>query len=358
MAKLHQKISFFLHHRSCKIPLLLLIGMALLLNACENEVEVAAPWKEVLVVYGLINPTDPVNYIKVGKAYLNQEGNALSYASNADSIIPENIDVRIQEFVNGNFTREIVFERVDADTLGISREEGVFAQNPNVLFRSDYNFKASDFLREFRYDLYVTNLKSGLSVRSSHVSVGSIEVFSPLQGNQPVINFSGEETSRLVFQYLEGRNAKSYDLKVRFRYEEWNVNDTNSKTIESVDWKVFTNKQTVSLRGFEERIVVATGKVFYELLKATIEAKPDIRRRPLGFDFYFYGGGEDLYTFINVNRPSIGIVQKKPEYSNINGGLGIFSCRHIFRYPNVRIAPEMVTSLQRSDITAALNFTY
>lgn len=342
-----------LKHRHLLWMLLSMLGW---LTSCDNEIEVAAPWKEVLVVYGVLNPTDPVNYIKINKAYLNEEGNAIQYAGISDSLNPDSLEVKVLEFINGSFIREIDFEKVDGDSLGLSKEDGIFAGSPNVLYRSNYAFKASNFLQEFRYDLYVTNLITGNKLNASGKSVGSVEVFSPLQGSKPVINFGGEENSRIVFQYLEGRNAKSYDLRVRFRYEEWNINDSNLKRVDSIDWNIFSNKETISLRGFEERIVVATGKVFYELLAAKLKADPNIRRRPIAFDFYFYGGGQDLFTYINVSRPSIGIVQKKPEYTNINGGLGIFDCRHIYRYPNVALAPEMVGRLQRSNITAALNF--
>lgn len=334
----------------------LLLSMAGILSACSNEIEVAAPWKEVLVVYGVLNPTDPVNYIKINKAYLNEEGNAIQYAGISDSLHPDSLEVKVLEFINGSFIREIEFEKVDGDSLGIGKDEGIFAGSPNVLYRSDYAFKASNFLQDFRYDLYITNLITGNKLSASGKSVGSVEVFSPLQGNKPVINFGGEENSRIVFQYLEGRNAKSYDLKVRFRYQEWDVNDTSKKHTDSIDWNIFFNKETISLRGFEERIVVATGKVFYELLAAKLKADPNVRRRPIAFDFYFYGGGQDLYTYINVSRPSIGIVQKKPEFTNIDGGLGIFDCRHIYRYPNVPLAPEMIGRMQRSELTAALNF--
>jgi len=38
-------------------------------------------------------------------------------------------------------------------------------------------------------------------------------------------------------------------------------------------------------------------------------------------------GSEDLETYINVNKPITGIVQERPQFTNINNGIGLFSSR-------------------------------
>ena len=50
-----------------------LLGFALILfSGCDNEVDINADWKETIVVYGLLNPNDSIQYIKVNKAFLNE----------------------------------------------------------------------------------------------------------------------------------------------------------------------------------------------------------------------------------------------------------------------------------------------
>ena len=41
-------------------------------------------------------------------------------------------------------------------------------------------------------------------------------------------------------------------------------------------------------------------------------------------------GTTDLETYINVNQPITGIVQERPQFSNINNGTGIFSSRYTY----------------------------
>ena len=39
-------------------------------------------------------------------------------------------------------------------------------------------------------------------------------------------------------------------------------------------------------------------------------------------------GSEDLNTYIKVNKPITGIVQERPQFTNINNGIGLFSSRY------------------------------
>jgi hypothetical protein len=48
-----------------------------------------------------------------------------------------------------------------------------------------------------------------------------------------------------------------------------------------------------------------------------------------------YAGSDDFTTFIDVNEPSTGIIQERPEFTNIKNGLGLFSSR-VIRVPLTR----------------------
>jgi hypothetical protein len=44
-------------------------------------------------------------------------------------------------------------------------------------------------------------------------------------------------------------------------------------------------------------------------------------------EYIIYAGAESLYDFLQVNAPSTTIAQDKPYYTNIKGGVGVFSSR-------------------------------
>lgn len=325
-------------------------------TGCDNTLDVTADWKEIPVIYGLLNPSASYNYIRINRAYLNKDGDALTYASNPDSIQFEDLTVKLIESVNGIEGNTIEFQRVNGDTVGLAKEEGVFAQSPNILYRTGYPIKGSDFSKLYNYELVVINNKSGNVYRSKANMVGETELLSPIRSGDPRLNIDDDTNRFLFIIYREAPQAKMYDCVMRFRYKEYNVNTPNDITTDSVDWRIFTNKETIRLRGYEEQQNVIKSHLFYDFLASAIEEDPDLRRIPVDMGFYLYGAGEDLYTYIQVNKPSIGIVQKKPEFTNISDGLGIFSSLHIKAFDHVIIDDPMMNKLISSSRVENINF--
>ncbi|MFN3874859.1 MAG: hypothetical protein ACK4L7_02980, partial [Flavobacteriales bacterium] len=50
-----------------------------LLGACSTELDVNEPYKDISIVYGLLNQRDSLHFVKINKAFLG-EGNALDMA--------------------------------------------------------------------------------------------------------------------------------------------------------------------------------------------------------------------------------------------------------------------------------------
>ncbi len=336
--------------------ILLLIVLSLFAASCDNEIDVTAEWKEIPVVYGLIDPAAQYNYIRVNRVYLNEEGDARSFAKVADSINFDQLSVSLTEYIDGVERNTIQFEKVLGDTIGLPKDDGLFATTPNILYRSDYDFLASDFRQTVRYELLILNEESGKIYRSETLSPGFAEAKTPIRRTRKSINISDGENSNIAITYIEGIYVRSYDLVVRFRYEEFPKSDTFDKHIDSVDWVVFTDKETKRLTGYVEKSVIVDGAVFYQIVGASIEEDTTVLRRPLDMAFIYYGATEDLYTYINVNKPSIGIVQKKPEFTNIENGLGVFAGRYVNWYDDIYIRPEMRFTLAGSQYTKHLNF--
>src|ERR1700722_992454 len=78
----------------------------LLFIACNNKLNIDAPYKDITVVYGLLDQNDSAHYIRINKAFLGI-GNALTMAQQYDSInYPTGtLTVILKDFdVNGDST--------------------------------------------------------------------------------------------------------------------------------------------------------------------------------------------------------------------------------------------------------------
>ncbi len=97
--------------------------------SCDNEIDVSADWKEVPVIYGLIDPAASFNYIRINRAYLNEEGDALTFAKESDSLNFEALTVVVTEFEDGIEKNTIQFERVLGDTNGLTKDYDTYCED-------------------------------------------------------------------------------------------------------------------------------------------------------------------------------------------------------------------------------------
>lgn len=337
-----------------------LLIISLSLWSCNNEIKVAAPWKETLVVYGLLNPAAQVNYIRIQKAFLDPDGNAFQFVQTGDSIYPGSLQVKLVVRKNGSTIDTLFPQLVDGELEGIKKDTGLFANAPNFLYKITDKIFDSRLItggkEDYEYELFVKNLKTGYECTAKTATTGLLESLYPVTPDSKDITINDKINSNVTVFYREGRNVKSYDMVIRFWYKEVQISDTNVQAVKSFDWFIFKNKPTKSIQGYETQQITVSGSVFYEILGAIIQPNIDTKREALYCDVEYYGAGEDLYTFIQVNQPSIGIIQKKPEYGNIINGLGIFSSCYVTAIKKVPVSADMKITLKNSNYTKKLNF--
>ena len=122
-------------------------------------------------------------------------------------------------------------------------------------------------------------------------------------------------------------HARVYFLQIRFNYFEVILNDTTPK---SQIWNIAHYVSEHSEGGEKMKSDILHEK-FYMWLPTKIEQPgPGLRRiaHKKTFDILFTVGGEELYTFMQIYNPDQGIHQEKPVYTNISGGIGLFSARY------------------------------
>jgi hypothetical protein len=103
----------------------------LLFSACENEVDINADWKDVPVVFGLLDADSTEQFIRISRVFLG-EGDALAFAQIQDSLYYKDGEIvaKVSEFINGNETRNWVLDR----RTDIAKDTGIFASPGQVLY--------------------------------------------------------------------------------------------------------------------------------------------------------------------------------------------------------------------------------
>jgi len=326
------------------------IVLLLFFSSCSTDFSVTTSWKDITIVYGLLDASDTAQYIKVGKAFLDPSTSALTIAKNPDSLYYQNLSVELQEYSNGNLVNIIELEKVDGNEEGLVKDTGIFADAPNILYKTTEPLNQND-----SYTLVVTEPDNGKQITSTTQVVDNFQVLTPTPSIK--INFLPGLTYKV--NWSSAQDGKIYDLIIRFHYTEINVSDPSQQEKKYVDWLVFSNYRTASTEGgIPVTPFTIQNDNFYAFLNFAIHDDINVHRVMDSCDFMFSVGGEELDTYNQVSIAQQGLTsgQVLPTYSNIDNGLGLFSSRFHKTVANIQIDPRTIDSIACNSLTHHLNF--
>jgi hypothetical protein len=322
-----------------KLIRLLLVFMASgFFVSCETDFNVVASYKEVAIVYGLLNQNDTVHYLRINKAFLG-DGNALTYAQVADSSsFGTDIDVVLVETPVSGPEREIVF-----DTVTLHNKEAGDFYYPDQLFY----FAKTKLSENNTYKLLITNKKTGYVVSSQTNLIHNFGITKPLSGSTS-ISFKRSNTSKNRFIWQNAINGKRYQFKVYFNYKELGIK--GDTTYKKVLW-LFPEQVSESIDGDFTLEAVYVNEDFFTVCETKIaytdQATEDavIKRFASTIDLEVAVVGDEFNTYLEANGPSTGVLMEKPTYSNISNGLGLFSSKYEIKRAPLNLGAETVLDL-------------
>ncbi len=323
-------------------------AIVLLQSSCKTDIDLLAPYKETMVIYGLLDPSDSVQVLRINRAFLG-EGDAYTFAQVPDSFNYRDIlDVKLERYNKDSVkTGTITLERFEGPPLS----SGIFATQPNILYRTT----GADSIYQDdggEYKMIVYNRESGLTTVSRTEVVNKISLFeSPSSGGS--VDLVGNP---FVIKWNAGNNAKFYDVYIRFHYREIEKANTSNIQDKTVEWQVGTAVDNINSSSNPLLTIPLSKESFYGSVRRSINPDNAVDRYFLGMDFLYYGGTSDLYTYIQVNKPPTGIVQSIPDFSNIEDGVGIFSSRFSQILKSKQLSPASKDTLANGYLTGDLGF--
>jgi hypothetical protein len=321
---------------------LILSVFAIVFSACETDFDVNADWEETTVVFGLLDAAKDTQFIKISKAFLG-EADALQMAQYSDSINfnKGELDVKITRINNNGSTDTIMLNEIR--TL---RDEGDF--NDSIVMYTFENFEfESNSLNQYtnflnansEYELLIKNNITGNSVRSTTDIIGSFD-FSPTPSKFVFYNSTYGLDAYQDLDWIASITPKAvaYQIGVRFHYKEDNV-------IKVLFWN------QIEVDKYESSLTLY-GRDFISFLEGKL-SKDNSTREFLSIDIVMTLGSQDLKTYMNVNSPITGIVQERPQFTNIHNGIGLFSSRYTKEYEDLPLSIESISYLINN---SGLNF--
>lgn len=327
-------------------------------TSCKNDLQVFSPGKELVSVYGIINPNEPVQNIRINKVFLtDDDANVAAQDSKAINYEAGELKVTLERYSTGGTTKlpttvgSSKTEIVLTETV-LTTPSGVFNTNQRIYQTTDKLFRTGEYKLVIKksndLNTVIASAQTLVIDSVSTSSSGGMPFFylptnpsafpmhgsglyptNPISTDKPkYVNYDVFTVNQHV-KYKPLLNAKTYDLVIRFHYIDslivGGVDTTNY-----VDFD-FTSQQSTKLDGSENvtSFQFITNDFYTNLGREMSKRNnPNVRNRKSYYlEYIMSAGTENLYTFLEVNAPSTTIAQDKPYYSNITNGVGIFACR-------------------------------
>jgi hypothetical protein len=311
-----------------KVILFATIISALIFTSCETDIKTKADYKDMTIVYGLLDPNETEHYIKINKGFIG-EANANDLAANADNYNYANgeIDVTIEEYkTSGIYVKTHQLTRVVNDK---PKDEGVFDSSTNVLYKfTEANLNTDNI---YKLLIYNSGLEKEVTAETDIVDVPSVSVFNVID----LMNSSYTAKTQ-SFDLIPSSNLGRVKAEFVFNYTEFYTNTTDSteKSIRiSMGEELATN-----LQGNNLSFAISGNDLFSAIESKIPTTTANLKQRRIKNATIEYTlAGIDLSTYMTVNDPSQESNQSKPNFTNISNGLGLFSSRTTFVKKSVSI---------------------
>jgi hypothetical protein len=325
-----------------------LFTLTVISSSCDNTVKILAPYKDITVVYGLLDQSDSVHYFRINKAFEGL-GNAYTMAQVYDSIYYPvgNIRAYIQD---SSILSNSIVDTFNLDTTtAIALPPGVFSYPKQLLYYTQAHRKPLN--QNDYYNLIIINTKTGKRITGSATPLPDINFTHPAGFLSSTSFLMSNDTAHpSSISWTTVPNARIYQMVIRFFYTETYLSVATPK---SIDW-IFTPITSPTLGG---ELTLSYSFQAQGLLTtiASLPYKEGITRTANYISVIFTTGSDDLNTYVQLSQPPLGLNQDIPSFTDLKNGIGLYTARHIETIPKL-IDPGVLDSLSTEPRFIALGF--
>lgn len=381
------KIIFALTLKSFMKYFYLILVTSITFFSCNSDIDLTAPYEDITIIYGLLDQTEDIQYIRINKSFLGDAPLA-DMAAVRDSVEYDDSDFiskRIEKW-EGNVKIdewELKDTLVEAINTSIFYVTGLTDPLRKVYYLDEVLEEGENI--EYKVVVEIEN-KEEVFASTSLIKNSSGSILNPgsnTTGNSSQrIKFADQNSTvfgiypNYKFKWRSEIGASLYELFLEMDYVEkvWEspAHEVEvSSEVKTLEWYLGSTKtnqiaQTISQREDLERTI--NGELFFQQVASRLEVNPNITRE-IGilnesivdnhystFRFKLVVADEDFGSFIEFSEPSTSLAQERPQWTNITNGQGLFSSRLQQQSTDVRMDLNTMVELCIGQFTSSLNF--
>jgi hypothetical protein len=352
------------------IPSLALIAGASSILSCNDKLNIAAPYKNITVVYGLLDIADTAHYIRIQKAFMDENQSAIDMAKIADSNFYSALSVVMKEIgPSGNLISTIALNQVDLANEGYTKDTGAFFNTPNYAYKFKYTLNPSN-----QYRIVIKNTATG-EVDSAISPVisdnGPISYFGVTEWQRTTETISFAKVLRedgkpdeITYGVNIPANVGAAELAIRFNWTDSNI-VTGTASHKYADFSSFSSLTTIvpSATSSKSYSYSTQNKDIYDFLRNALGTPGANQYRYFdSCDMYLYVAGTEYqrYNELNANKGGLTANEIRPIYTNLRGlnVMGLFSTRAKTKRLQMPFGESTKDSLRSNTLTRDLNIRF
>ncbi len=322
------------------------LGTLLILISCSEELPLISGGNQSPVIYGLFNPDDSANYIRLTKSFVGLES-AEVMAKDPRNLYYEQAEVRLDiNSAEGYPITSYTFQKVVLP----DKLDGYFATSPN------YNYVLKGpldllFADSFQIRLLVRIPGENLLLSAQQTYCSPPEFLSPRVSSQTRFSLYTSEPQRI--KWVDKYGFQRYILVFRFNYI--NRFEENEES-ESFDVSFKNESQALSPGQKPGTLLhIFEGDDFLRRLSFGIPTNPAIINRSfVSIDILLTGLTKEYCEYEETNQ--IATDRSGQPVTNIVGGMGLFALKVKSQLKGYLLDPPSLDSLIKGRYTKKLKF--
>ncbi len=292
--------------------------------SCSNEFELIDTYKDIPVVYAIVNRADTAHYFRVERVFVDAQKGAPEVSQIPDSLY---YDASVEVLVyRGNSTTPIKLKRVDGNLEGYKRASGLFAQSPNILYKvkaSVAQFAPNEIIK------VVVRRKDGVVITEGTAQVlDDLILDTPNLKKNNTLYFDSKSNFSISIR-ANLNQTRLFDARLVMNIDEQDPANPTKYLPKRLEWFLERGySPSQNLKDIQLLTFRKNGLDFFRFLGDNLQANG--RKRIFkSMDIIIDGSGLDLEKYINATNANTGITGTEvlPNYTNLTKGYGLVSSK-------------------------------
>lgn len=312
------------------------VALLMVLGSCSTDVNLYADYKDVAIIYAMIDPQADTNFVKIVRAFCGSNDDPID--ANAVALIADSCNYPgklAARFIELKSTNGGPFEptnrEIELDTITVhDKEPGTFYAPDQKLYYTTERFNRDTETNRYKYRIIVVK-PNGDTLSGLTGMVGGKD-FKIVSGSTSFQLMPSNAMGKIMFK--ADSEASLYDVKMQFNYREQHTGQGMERKYVS---RSFGTKSIDQYMVFSEGIYYVEYSVnwLFNALEnkiggdTVVDANlPNVVRYIDDFVVSISAGGHELYFYYVANQAQLNSpISLISSYTNIDGGCGLFSSR-------------------------------